>query len=157
EISDRDAFLHRIADEGIRAWPALRVPARVFASYLAHTFEHQPLAKIVLVAHAQRGPDLLLAFACAKRLPAAARGFRDRYDTLIRKTLRQLKIPSTLAEDAHAMVYRDVLVGRESPEIAKYTGVGELGQWLRTVVRRVAIHLAGVERKNVPVEHDTFE
>lgn len=112
-------------------------------------FEKAQTAKILAAANAERGPDLLLACACTERLDGAARAFRDRYDALIRKALHQLKIPAAVA---HAMVYRDVLVGREFPEIAKYTGVGELGQWLRTVVRRVAIHLASAERRHVPVE-----
>lgn len=115
------------------AWPDLDLDLRSFAAHVgARLPEHPPLAALLPTLCLE---DLFVACACTIGVPGSTAAFEKRHDADVRRG-----IGSSVDEldEAHQDFLRHVLVSTPDrpARIARYTGRGPLGRWVRVVVRR---------------------
>jgi RNA polymerase sigma-70 factor, ECF subfamily len=119
--------------EGQRAWPGIALAEADFAAHLASL----PVDEATL---ADRGPDLFIAAACARRDQQAIVRFDAQYLMPIEHYVARLRLsPDRLAE-LRQQLRMNVLLGPE-PAIARYRGSGPLHAWVRVVAVRAAVDL----------------
>lgn len=116
------------------AHPELLLDLETFAAHVARTRD------------AIDGPffaeDLYLAAACAARVDAAARLFRDRFGPIIRRVVAGLIPASAFRDDIEQQIYEHLLVGGRTtgePQIQTYGGQAPLGAWLAVVAQRAVL------------------
>lgn len=120
------------------AWPDIHVEAFRFVSYLgARAATDQPP---LLALRAMHTDDLYIACACVDRDPAAAVEVERRHLQPARGYIR--RSAPDLADDVHMAVAADLLVGQDgAPGIARYSGRGALGAFVRLAAIRRSMHL----------------
>lgn len=120
---------------------------------LAHLASVRPLAELLAEEPSHAG-DLLLAAGCLRRVDAALHLFEARFVPDLRQALRTVD-PSPSFGDEILQRLRDKLLvgdGDSPPRLARYSGNGPLGGWLRVVALREAISSTRQHRREVPVE-----
>jgi RNA polymerase sigma-70 factor (ECF subfamily) len=103
------------------------------AEFVAHVMSREKAGLLPAIAHAG---DLLLAFACARGIPAAVAAFHHRYGSLVARVLSRRRADSADAADVSQAVFEKLLVGSPggAPKIADYRGEGPLRSWIATTV-----------------------
>jgi RNA polymerase sigma-70 factor (ECF subfamily) len=131
--------VHRLFDEGARAWPGVALPAAAFAAYVAELSQRNAGAPF----DPDRGPDLYLACACAHRVPGALEAFDRAHLAGIGAYLARLRPTTAFVDEVQQEVRAKLHVGRDgaAPWIAEYDGRGALANWVRVVALRAAIDL----------------
>jgi RNA polymerase sigma-70 factor, ECF subfamily len=112
------------------AWPDLPIAP---ADFIAHVASGAPPGGLPPSAHAG---DLLLAFACARGVPAAIGAFHESYDGVVARVLARRRAGDADAADVSQVVYERLLVAPPggAPKIADYRGMGPLRSWISTTV-----------------------
>jgi RNA polymerase sigma-70 factor, ECF subfamily len=148
-----DRQLARIIDEARAAWPRVNLDVAVFLEHLGARLE--PVGELTHLLERVRGPELYLACACARGLPAALAAFQERYGTDLRRSLRRMALASSDVDDLVQDVLARLLTATDRPpRIADYSGFGQFKNWLKVVGARVALNrLARVNREYLG-EHD---
>lgn len=128
-VEDASA-LRAYLDAARSAWPDLAVDDAAFTAHVTSRASAGPLPPI---AHAG---DLLLAFACARGMPAAIAAFRRAYGAVVARVLSRRRADRNDAADVSQSVYEKLLVAPAggSPKIADYRGTGPLRSWVSTTV-----------------------
>ena len=130
-----------------KLWPAIVVETAAFAQFVHERLPEPREATLAL--NGERGPDLVLAFACAQSDAHALAALEQRYDGHIDAILAGL-IQQRLARDEAKQAWRQHLLlkrGTEPPRIAKYGGRGSLLAFVRAVALRVALDLLRARRE----------
>lgn len=114
---------------GPAAWPELGVDRDAFAALVAARVPPPPAAHL---------DDLYLAWACAQGAPRALELFRQRYRPIITAAIRRFPISW---DEVEQQIYVRLFVAGEGGDgrIARYSGTGPLGAWIRTFATRTAL------------------
>ncbi len=129
------------------AWPDLGVDRDAFAASVAARVPPPPAAYL---------EDLYLAWACAQGAPRALALFRQRYRPIIAAAVRRFPIGWDEVEqqiDVRLFVPADGKPGR----IARYSGTGPLGAWVRTFATRTALDELRRTRPGQPAAVDEVQ
>jgi len=135
--SNSGSLLRVLYDAGANAWPDVSLR---FDDFLAVAWSVERRADL---ARCCDTAGLFLAAACLRGIPRALRHFESQYGALLASAVpRHLR--DRLPDDFQSAVRERLLVGcpRRSPTLAKYTGRGALGGWLRVMVFRHSISIA---------------
>jgi RNA polymerase sigma-70 factor (ECF subfamily) len=133
---DMRAFL----EPGSRAWPGVVVTAESLAAHLARLEAEDARTPAERSPHAS---DLYLACACVEQndraLAAFDAHFLAKVDAFVARTDAS---PEFAAEVRHELRHRLLVAEPGSlPRIARYSGRGPLGGWVRIAAVRVAVDL----------------
>ena len=101
--------------------------------------------------------DVVLACACARRIPAALRAFEVGIGPSLDRVIRRVCSDPAQWDDMRQLVRERLLVGRDGAagKIEQYSGRAPLRHWVRVVAVRV-VHSAHRRRKTAPAEDDTL-
>ena len=139
------------------AWPQLSLDAGEYVRQIARGLppETDPLEYLPSV-HAA---DLYLAAACAAGAPGAAEAFEASQGPQLDRALRRLDLTVTRHSELRQRMLGVLLVGERGrpPQIAKYSGRGSLGGWLRVTVTRGARKQLGRKERLVPASDQLLE
>lgn len=116
-----------------RAWPHLELQADGFAAHVARRVGLLPLDVIQTVD----APGLALAFSCSRGSEAAAVAFLALHGHDIDGALARFRIGAHAQADLKQDVLTKLLARNGS--LSSYSGLGDLGAWVRTVTTRHAI------------------
>jgi len=129
-----------VVERGSAAWPDLDVPARVFVGHVAARLADEPSLAEQLERLA--AADLWLACACCRGDSRAIAAFERAYAPEIGGALRRLRNHALLPDDFKQMLRHRLFVGdgARGPAIARYSGHGNLGAWVRVTSMRAALN-----------------
>lgn len=115
----------------------MQLEARDFERWLAErNFDSEALTPARLT-------DLFLACACLKAVSGAHQAFEDTYGVLLRRAAGRVKNGATPDEVLqHVRLRLFTKTDQRNAKLEEYSGSGDLGGWLRTVVLRVALSMA---------------
>lgn len=121
-------------------WPELEVSPEAFAAHLAR---HLPASALLPDALATlRAEELYLALACGQGSAAAIGAFEaEHFPELPSLVLRIRGGAGSVDLDELRQQLRERLFVGPSPKILEYTGAGELKNWFRVAVVRLALNL----------------
>lgn len=130
-------------------WAAhgIALPEGVFEAYVAER-------RARVGDRALRIDDLFLACACARGDAAALRVFEARYAAGVRRTLEGADVPHAIVDEVLGDLASRLFTAADGvvPQIAGYTGRGDLGAWTRSVALHAALKLLRRARKHVPFD-----
>lgn len=124
---------------GRDAHPEIAVPDAAVAGYLAgHADDDRPPSAWLPTRNL---PDVYLACAIARGVPAAVAVFEARFAPDLRAAARRVLGDADGAAEVVAAVREKLVVGLDArgPRIADYGGHGELAVWIRVVAVRAAL------------------
>jgi len=129
-----------VVSAGVARWPSLSVDHAALARNLSETASP-------LITSPTLAAERYLAFACAERLPHAIEIFQKLYAPAIDGGARSVDASTAFVDEVRQRVLELLFIGgpSSSPRIVQYKGQGPLGAWLRTMSKRLALRLAGVE------------
>ncbi len=142
-----DELLQRLtpALEEVRAaWPELELQPAPFAAHLAR---YAPAGRLEGLHVA----DLYLAWACARREPAALLALERLLQHVVALAVRGGVAPP---DEVRQVLLEKLLMGtaeREQPRILDYGGHAPLERWLRVAALRTALNLREAARAGVPL------
>jgi RNA polymerase sigma-70 factor, ECF subfamily len=147
--------LHALLAEAHAAWPGTAsLPADDFLEHLAFHLPRAPPLPGALAGLC--GADLLLAWACARGVPAALQDLETRVLPRVLEAVRRVESAPAFVDEAMQVLRERLLVRSSSapPRIAEFCGRGSLVNWLRAVALRIALELQ--RRGHLEVPHDTL-
>jgi RNA polymerase sigma-70 factor, ECF subfamily len=137
------------------AWPAIHVPAEIFASYVADR-----LPDGVGVEDALQGihmSDLYLACACTLGDAAAVAVFDRHCLAVVDRTLPRLGFDvEVVSEVKQRLRYKLLVPDNGPPGIADFAGRGDLRRWVRVMAVHEAMGMARAARRHVELEDETL-
>jgi RNA polymerase sigma-70 factor (ECF subfamily) len=135
---DLEQQLHQVLQEAQERWPSVHCDSKTFIEYLAERSPED--APESFFFHQMKTGDLFLACACARGETHAAEIFQETFSSDIDAALAQFKQDREFAREIKQQLMQKVLVGDEthSPTISQYLGVGDLRNWMRITVIRLA-------------------
>lgn len=130
-----DQKLARLHAAGRAEHPELELPLPAFARHAGACTNHPRFTDLDAWLDASPGADLYLAAACALGLPAAIATFESRYLSQLPAYLRSLALAPSDFDEVRQRVRTHILVAAagEAPRIARFSGEGPLGAWVRVV------------------------
>lgn len=132
--------LERMIARARTAWPDLDVPLAAFAAHVAARIAEAP----GVVEQVDRAPagDLWLACACTRGDSRAIAAFEAAYAPEIRAALRRLRDRPVASDDVQQLLRHRLFVGdgAAGPAIARYSGHGNLGAWVRVTAMRTVLN-----------------
>jgi RNA polymerase sigma-70 factor (ECF subfamily) len=136
------------------AWPGLSLTTeQFFAHVAARVPEGWPLERAV---GELRLCDLYLACACATLDETALKSFDDAYIPEVRRALSRVQTNAVSIDDAKQMLREKLFVSHagDPPTITKYSGRGDLRNWVRVVLSHLVIDRAREyeRRQEVPID-----
>ena len=148
-----DALLHQCFCEARSAWPGIDVSPQRFLPALSLVLKRNGTADSTVSALPRvHASDLYLACACADGNLAAILSIETHYFPDLERALSRLGLaPYSIAELIQQLRCR-LFVGSHGkpPQIASYTGYGELRSWLRSVAVRDGLRLLKNEHRLFP-------
>jgi RNA polymerase sigma-70 factor (ECF subfamily) len=150
-LPDLEQTLYLRFSEAQAAWPELRVAPEVFFPFVASRLEGADLEKV-------RFADLYVACACVQRDGRAVGALTSRYYSEIDAAVARMRLPPAKIDDVKQIVSRTLFVGDEAspPQIAQYSGKGDLRGWLRVTAVRAALKILRKEKRELLVEDDAL-
>lgn len=160
-MSTVEAKLSAMLAQGRAAWPTVSVPDEVYFDHVSGCLndDADPLEQLEQLA----GADLYLACACT-------RGDSHAIDTLEVAYARQIQMAlgrmrnhhQLLPDDFRQMLRLQLFVGtpEKGPAIARYSGQGTLGAWVRVTALRAALNATRGQRPRedgIASEEDLFD
>jgi RNA polymerase sigma-70 factor (ECF subfamily) len=144
---------------GSAQWPALQLAPEAFAMHLSRCVD--PHADLATQVSALPAADLFLACACAAGDSRAIAALEDTYARQIGMAVRRIRDQHLLPDDFRQMLRGRLFVGApgEPAAIARYTGQGPLGAWLRVTALRAALNATRSKRpsaRGLPSEEELF-
>ncbi len=132
--------LHQLVARARTAWPNLELATAVFVTHVAARVADEP-ALMDQLARAAAG-DLWLACACCRGDSRAIAAFEQAYAPEIRGALRRLRDQPMGTDDFLQVLRHRLFVGdgTTGPAIARYSGHGNLGAWVRVTALRTALN-----------------
>jgi RNA polymerase sigma-70 factor (ECF subfamily) len=150
-LSHLNEALEAALDRCHRAWPRVRLDAKVFIPYLAARVP--PGMNSLEALRTLHVEDLYLACACAKGDARAIAILETQAIARAPSFVSQPKMPGLVADELRQVVRTRILVATDgAPRIAQYTGRGPLGAWVRVVTLRAAADLRRSEKAHRPLE-----
>ncbi len=146
-------------EAGCARWPAFQPSPEAFASHLARCVD--PRGDVASQLRALPAADLFLACACAGGDSRAIAALEDTYARQIGMAVRRIRDQHLLPDDFRQMLRGRLFVGApgEAAAIARYTGQGPLGAWLRVTALRAALNATRGKRpaeRGLPSEEELF-
>jgi RNA polymerase sigma-70 factor (ECF subfamily) len=138
--------------EASTTWPALQIEDGAFAAWVAERIAAaddpvQELAKL-------RAGDLFIACACAEGDDAAVAAIEAAFGDHVEQGLARIEADRERREELRQIVRQHVFVGDGVGAIARYSGHGPLGAWLRVTATRVALNAQRGRRMIQPIDDD---
>jgi RNA polymerase sigma-70 factor (ECF subfamily) len=145
-FGDRPALeetIARLIDAGRGAWPALALAAEDFACHLGRCLAADAPPEPAAALAATAAADLYLACACGRGDAAALAELDRRYIDPLPPQLASRSDPEGFLDEVKQVLRVRLLVAEPGaePRIARYTGRGPLGAWVRISAGRVALNL----------------
>ena len=139
--AELESKLEQVLADCQAAWPALRVDAPAFLAKVGEHLRAGSDPRSALGEIAVR--DLFLACGCAAGDPAALEGFERSVLSQVPAFVARIDSSAQFAEDVRAEVRDALLIPApgKAPGIARYSGSGELGGFVRVVATRIALQL----------------
>ena len=132
-----------LAKEAARAWPALRIPAELFAEHLRRrtpSDDKDPLAGL----HAS---DLFVAFACLSRDESAWKELDRSFLAKVPDYVRAIDPSPAFADEVRQRLSEKLAgMATATPKLASYSGRGPLAAWLRVGAIREAQSMVRARR-----------
>lgn len=160
ERSGVDHELRAILREARNAWPDVHLDADAFFAHLARCIdaEEPPVEQLKRLS----GADVYLACACARGDNQAIATLERTFARQIQMALNRLRNRHLLPDDFRQILRRRLFVGEEgkAPAIARYSGKGTLGAWVRVTSLRTALNETRGKRpaeEGLPSEEDLFD
>ncbi|MBK6920303.1 MAG: sigma-70 family RNA polymerase sigma factor [Deltaproteobacteria bacterium] len=121
-------------------WPELVLSDAAFVAHLAARMADEP-SVVEQVGHVVAA-DLWLACACDRGDSRAIAAFEAAYAAELRAALRRLRDHALLPDDFMQALRHRLFVGdgETGPAIARYSGHGNLGAWVRVTAMRMALN-----------------
>ncbi|MCP3137758.1 sigma-70 family RNA polymerase sigma factor [Pyxidicoccus xibeiensis] len=139
-----EARLQARLTQAAEAWPELEVPAGDFVAFMAERLlPGTPVEQSLDTLHVG---DLLLAFACARKVPLALRRFDEKVLAQAVRAAERMATSPEFREELTQQLRQKLFVG-ERPRILDYSGRGPLVGWVRAAVIRDALNLKGPARQ----------
>src|SRR5258708_5741051 len=133
-------------------WPDIALEPEILGAELATRVgsEADPAAALA----ALHGEDLYLACACARGVPAALAVFERQLMVLVPDFVARIDGVRPFVDEIQQQLRERLLVGAptQSARIARYTGRGALGGWLRVAAVRTAIDM--LRARGGPLPYD---
>jgi RNA polymerase sigma-70 factor (ECF subfamily) len=151
-LADLEQQLYLLCSSAQGAWPEFSVAPEVFLPYVAARADAgEPLAKL-------RGSDLYVACACVHRDGRAVAALQSRFFPEIEAAVSRMRLPGGKVDDVKQVVSRALFVGDDTtpPQIAQYSGRGDLRGWLRVTAVRAALKIIRKEKRELLVEDDAL-
>jgi RNA polymerase sigma-70 factor (ECF subfamily) len=144
---------------GVARWPSSPPTPEAFGTHLARCID--PRGDMVAQLHALPAEDLFLACACAGGDSRAIAALEEAYARQIGMAVRRIRDQHLLPDDFRQMLRGRLFVGApgEPAAIARYTGQGPLGAWLRVTALRAALNATRGKRtpeRGLPSEEELF-
>jgi RNA polymerase sigma-70 factor (ECF subfamily) len=139
-------------DDAAAAWPALRVDDEAFAAWTAQRIAdaEDPIDELATL----RAGDLYIACACAEGEDAAIAAFEAAFGDQIEQALARIEADRDRRSELRQIIRQHVFVGDGVGAIARYSGHGPLGAWLRVTASRAAINAQRGRRVLQPIDDD---
>jgi RNA polymerase sigma-70 factor, ECF subfamily len=144
---------------GQARWPTLQLAPETFAAHLARCVD--PGTELAPQVAALPASDLYLACACTSGDSRAIAALEGEYARQIGMAVRRIRDHHLLPDDFRQMLRGRLFVGApgEPAAIARYTGQGPLGAWLRVTALRAALNATRGKRppaQGLPPEEELF-
>jgi RNA polymerase sigma-70 factor (ECF subfamily) len=141
--------------EGREAFPDVELAAVDFAAFAGERARDDVDAAEAV--RELRGPDLFLACACSRGLPAALRAFDRTFSARLPDYLRKLRVTPDIEEETRASLLEKLFtpIHGNLPHIAQYSGRGALEGWVRVAAVRTALNIVESRKgKASPADED---
>jgi len=158
-MADLERRIEALLAQARASWPTVALAPELFVRHLAERLGDGELDGLLATTHAG---DLYLACGCTHGDGQALLAFDGGFITQIPLFLARHALPPGAAEEVQQAVRVRLLVaaGQTPPRIARYTGRGPLGGWLRMVTARVLVDLrrsGGTASGAAPGDPDQLE
>jgi RNA polymerase sigma-70 factor (ECF subfamily) len=149
---DASHEIENLLNIGKAQWPDIELDVEAFTEHLARLEAEDARKPADRLQHAA---DLYLACACARHHPPALQAFEDHFLSRVHDFVARTDPAPEFAADVRHQLRDRLLVAEPGslPRIARYSGRGPLGGWVRMAAVRVALDLkrsanpvAGTER-----------
>lgn len=136
------AIIDALVAGAIAAWPQIHIPRELFTAHI------EERARDELALSRIRANDLFLACACLARNGNAWRELDRLYLARVQEYIARIDRSSAFADDVRQRLAEKLVWGHgdEPPKLAKYTGRGPLGAWIRVVAIREAQNAKRTEK-----------
>jgi RNA polymerase sigma-70 factor (ECF subfamily) len=146
DARELDRALAALAESAKGEFPHLPVSAAELVEHAARQMPADvPAERIPAAIDALHAADLLLAFACARGVPAALAIFDERHLAAgpLSAAVARIDRSPAFADEVRQQLREKLLLGAggRPPRIAEYTGRGALSSWVRVVAMRAALDL----------------
>lgn len=151
-LADLEQQLYLLCTSAQAAWPEFSVAPEVFLPYVAARADaNEPLSKL-------RASDLFVACACVHRDGRAVAALHSRFFPEVEAAVSRMRLPGGKVDDVKQVVSRTLFVGDEitPPQIAQYSGRGDLRGWLRVTAVRAALKIIRKDKRELLVEDDAL-
>jgi len=134
-----DARLEAMVQEGRATWPSVVLGD---AAYFRHVAGCVGDADVLTTLESLAAADLYLACACAHGNNHAIDTLEATYARQIQMALQRLRNNPLLPDDFRQVLRLQLFVGTpdKGPAIARYSGRGTLGAWIRVTALRAALN-----------------
>jgi RNA polymerase sigma-70 factor (ECF subfamily) len=133
-------------------WPEIRIDDALFRDYVSARVAppegYEPTAADTLRTPEQLA-SLYLCCACLQRDDAACAAFHRTYATVVRNAIARIHPDRHWLDDVASALFEKLLIGKE-PRLARYSGRGDLGAWLKVAATRAAIDA----KRRLPEQED---
>jgi RNA polymerase sigma-70 factor (ECF subfamily) len=134
--------VERMYREGTRCWPLFSVSLDTFHEQCVRLLGEAPDPDVE--SHAA---ELYLCCACAGKDRLAMAAFESEWRVVARAAVARVHADSEFVNETVQEIWDQLLAG-PAPKIARYSGQGPLGAWLRVVATRTALDRCRTRRRN---------
>jgi RNA polymerase sigma-70 factor (ECF subfamily) len=143
-LGDLQMLVGRAIDDAVESYGPIDVEVSRVVERIGRTIEsHDPASEVLARL---RGPDLVLACACAAGDTRAITALETRFQADVKRAFKRLRT-ANIAFDDFLQVFRQKLLAAPNAKIAEYGGLGDLRAWLRVVATRTALDLVRAQRR----------
>ena len=146
-IPELEALLAQHLGAAAAAWPSIAIDAELYLRHLAAKLGERRAEPAAHVLATMPAADLYLAAACAAGDAQALATFRAAMMPGLRATLRRLAATPAMIDEIEQRVLEMLFVASPParPQIATYSGRGQLRSWVRSIGVRTGRRMMGAE------------
>jgi len=150
ELDSLGAALESAYETGASTWPKVELDGEAFARHLGACSEPGDSVD------PGRGADWYLACGCTKGDASALAYVEHHYMPKLASSLRRLRLTPAELDEALQRIRDETFVAQEGcqPRIARYSGRGDFGGWLRVTGMRSALKMFRGKKRDVPLEEE---
>lgn len=153
-MSDLEARLGALVQEGRKQWPDLVLDPAGFVAFIAARLPEDRAADEALGGI--RAGDLYLTCACAVGNTAALSAFDSRFMGEVKLGLARMNVSESQVDEVKQLVRHKLFLGEdgEPGKIAEYSGRGDLRRWVRSIAVRTCLNELRRHKRMVPASDD---